>query len=143
MSKRVLVPISTGFEEIEAITVVDILKRAGAEVVVAGVDGDQVTGRSNVTVIPDADLDTALAQGKYDLIVSNPPFHRGLRTDLGRARNLFEEAGRHLNGRGRLVVVVQTSLKLLPTLRECAGSVRTLAEDSRYRVLEAQDFGVR
>lgn len=69
MSKRVLVPISTGFEEIEAVTVIDILKRAGAEVVVAGVDSDRVTGRSRITVIPDMSLDDALAAEPYDLIV--------------------------------------------------------------------------
>jgi protein deglycase len=69
MTKRVLVPISKGFEEIEAVTVIDILKRAGAEVVVAGVDGDTVTGRSAITVIPDMPLDAALAGDAYDLIV--------------------------------------------------------------------------
>lgn len=69
MTKRVLIPISKGFEEIEAITIVDILRRAGAIVVVAGVDGDEVMGRSSVTVIPDATLDTALAHGPYDLMV--------------------------------------------------------------------------
>ncbi len=70
MSKRVLVPIAEGFEEIEAFTVVDILRRAGAEVVVAGVGGQpQVVGRSQVSVIPDEDIETALAKAPYDMIV--------------------------------------------------------------------------
>jgi 4-methyl-5(b-hydroxyethyl)-thiazole monophosphate biosynthesis len=69
MSKRVLVPISKGFEEIEAVTIIDILRRAGAEVTVAGLDGDEVTGRSAITVIPDTSLDDALANGPYDLMV--------------------------------------------------------------------------
>jgi 4-methyl-5(b-hydroxyethyl)-thiazole monophosphate biosynthesis len=69
MSKRVIVPISKGFEEIEAVTVIDVLRRAGAEVVVAGVDGDVVTGRSNIPVIPDMSLDEALEKGPYDLMV--------------------------------------------------------------------------
>lgn len=69
MTKRVLVPISTGFEEIEALTVVDILNRAGAHVVIAGLGDGPVTGRSKITVIPDMDLDAALEKGPYDLVV--------------------------------------------------------------------------
>ncbi len=69
MSKRVLVPISTGFEEIEALTVVDILNRAGATVVLAGLVSGPVTGRSKITVVPDMDLDAALAAASYDLVV--------------------------------------------------------------------------
>jgi 4-methyl-5(b-hydroxyethyl)-thiazole monophosphate biosynthesis len=69
MNKRVLVPIATGFEEIETFTVVDILRRAGAEVVLAGVEGEKlVIGRSNVSVIPDVSLDDALKTGAFDLI---------------------------------------------------------------------------
>ena len=37
--KKVLVPIAPGFEEIETITIVDILRRAGARVILAGTVG--------------------------------------------------------------------------------------------------------
>lgn len=69
MTKWVLVPISTGFEEIEALTVVDILNRAGASVVLAGLIPGPVTGRSKITVVPDMDLDAALEKGPYDMVV--------------------------------------------------------------------------
>ncbi|HUT77708.1 MAG TPA: DJ-1 family glyoxalase III [Polyangia bacterium] len=70
MPKRVLVPLAVGFEELEAVAVIDILRRAGAEVVVAGLaDRGPVTGRSSVAVLPDTDLDSALAGGSFDAIV--------------------------------------------------------------------------
>ena len=42
-AKRVLVPIADGTEEIEVVTVVDVLRRAGAEVVLASVEDDDRT----------------------------------------------------------------------------------------------------
>lgn len=38
MGKKVLVPVAQGIEEMEAVTIIDVLRRAGAEVVVASVD---------------------------------------------------------------------------------------------------------
>ena len=38
MEKKVLVPVAQGTEEMEAITIVDVLRRAGAEVTIASVD---------------------------------------------------------------------------------------------------------
>jgi putative intracellular protease/amidase len=41
---KVLVPLFTGFEEIEAITIIDILRRAEVEVVTAGLSPNPVMG---------------------------------------------------------------------------------------------------
>ncbi len=54
--KRVLCILENGFEEIEAITPVDLLRRAGVEVVMAGVSGLEVTGKCGITVFANAKL---------------------------------------------------------------------------------------
>jgi len=66
--KRVLIPLATGFEEIEALAVVDILRRAGAEVVMAGTVDGPIKGRNNIRVLADKGLDEALEEG-FDMIV--------------------------------------------------------------------------
>lgn len=54
MSKRVLVPIATGSEEMEAVITIDVLRRAGAEVVVASVEPSlQVQCSRGVQIVAD------------------------------------------------------------------------------------------
>jgi 4-methyl-5(b-hydroxyethyl)-thiazole monophosphate biosynthesis len=52
--KRVLCILETGFEEIEAITPVDLLRRAGVEVVMVGVSSREVVGKCGIRVTADA-----------------------------------------------------------------------------------------
>ncbi len=66
--KRVLVPLAPGFEEIEALAVVDILRRAGATVVLAGTVDGEIEGRSSIKVVPDALLETVM-EDEFDMIV--------------------------------------------------------------------------
>ena len=54
--KRVLVPVADGTEEIEAVTVVDVLVRAGASVTVASVGERQVTASRGVKLVADTGI---------------------------------------------------------------------------------------
>lgn len=65
---RVLVPLAEGFEDLEAITIADLLRRAQIEVVTAGLKPGPVRGSRGTLVIPDTDLDQAL-QEQFDMMV--------------------------------------------------------------------------
>ncbi|HEA26135.1 MAG TPA: DJ-1/PfpI family protein [Ectothiorhodospiraceae bacterium] len=64
----VLVPLAPGFEELEAITIIDLLVRAGIEVVSAGLVPGPVKASRGVVVTPDMALDEALKQ-TFDMVV--------------------------------------------------------------------------
>ena len=69
--KRVLVPIATGSEEIETACIVDVLRRAGADVVLASASGEEleVTMSRNMVFKADCSLTEELATQKtFDLI---------------------------------------------------------------------------
>lgn len=54
---KVLIPLAEGFEEIEASTSIDVLRRAGFEVVTAGIPGTWVTGSGKVRVMADRKME--------------------------------------------------------------------------------------
>ncbi len=73
MNPRVLVPVSDGSEEIEAVSVVDVLRRAEVDVTVARVpvgpdDGLQLTASRGVHLVADVLLDACVDQD-WDAIV--------------------------------------------------------------------------
>jgi 4-methyl-5(b-hydroxyethyl)-thiazole monophosphate biosynthesis len=55
-TKRILVALADGFEEIEAVAPVDVLKRLEFEVVLAGLDSELVRGSHNIYLKADAKL---------------------------------------------------------------------------------------
>ncbi|MBI1978359.1 MAG: DJ-1/PfpI family protein [Candidatus Omnitrophica bacterium] len=57
MAKKVLVILADGFEEIEAVTPIDVLRRAGVEVILAGLSGKVVTGAHGIKFQTDVTLD--------------------------------------------------------------------------------------
>jgi protein deglycase len=65
---KVLVPLADGFEELEAITIIDLLRRAGFEVISAGLNDQPVTASRKNVIIPDTSIDKVMDQA-FDLIV--------------------------------------------------------------------------
>lgn len=69
MSKKVLVPIAEGFEEIEAVSIIDVLRRAGIDVLVRSLDENlEVKGANGITIKADAPIGN-LAADEIDMIV--------------------------------------------------------------------------
>lgn len=64
----VLVPLAQGCEELEAVTIIDLMVRAEIDVVSAGLQDGPVRCSRGVVITPDTDLDMAL-QRDYDMIV--------------------------------------------------------------------------
>jgi 4-methyl-5(b-hydroxyethyl)-thiazole monophosphate biosynthesis len=91
MSKRVLCLLVDGFEEIETLAPVDLLRRAGADVVLASITGNlQVKGRSNITIIADTLLENTAPQSFDLLLIPGGPGVKAMRAD-GRAARLARE----------------------------------------------------
>ena len=66
---RVIVPLATGFEEVEALTVVDVLRRAEVEVITAAVGGQQmVTGKHGIPVMADRQLGEVVTE-HFEMVV--------------------------------------------------------------------------
>ena len=95
---RVLVPLADGFEEIEAVAIVDLLRRADIEVHTASLGDREVTGSHGITVVADASLDEVNA-GVYDMIVlpGGMPGTAHLKSDprVTRLLRQFAESGRY------------------------------------------------
>ena len=65
---KVLVPLAEGCEELEAVTVIDLLRRANITVVTAGLEAGPVRASRGVVLVADKTLDEAL-QDDYDMVV--------------------------------------------------------------------------
>jgi 4-methyl-5(b-hydroxyethyl)-thiazole monophosphate biosynthesis len=65
---HVLVPLAQGCEELEAITITDLLTRAGIEVTTCGLNDQPVKASRGITIIPDTSIDK-IQNMSFDLIV--------------------------------------------------------------------------
>src|SRR5437870_13629186 len=101
--KRVVIPLAHGFEEIETVTVVDILRRAGISLRIAGAEGGHppaaVEERTGIKLVPDMSIDEVEATD-FDMIVL-PGGLKGTQTHtkdprVARLLPLFQEGKRYI-----------------------------------------------
>lgn len=72
--------------------------------------------------------------GTYDVIVTNPPFHAGVRTTSAVAIRMIEGAPAHLESGGEMWLVANRFLDYLTPLREAFARVDVVHEDNKFRV---------
>jgi len=106
---RVLVPLAQGCEELEAITITDLLVRAGIEVTTAGLDDLPVIASRGTQIIPDTNIETVKGE-IYDLIVlpGGLPGADHLRDDA-RVQTLLQEHAKN----NKLVAAICAAPKAL------------------------------
>lgn len=83
MKKRALCLLIDGFEEIEAVTPIDLMRRAGIEVVTASLSGTLLArGRSGILIHADQILDESIRAEDFDLLlIPGGPGVTGMRRD--------------------------------------------------------------
>jgi len=88
---KVTIILADGFEEVEAMAVVDVLRRAEIEVVIAGLNEGPVSSARNVRVIPDTGIDEIKSED-FDMIVlpGGQPGSDNLNAD-GRVKKLIQD----------------------------------------------------
>lgn len=116
-----LVPLAEGFEEIEAVTIIDVLRRAGVEVRVAGLVPGPVRGSHGITLATDCGLDEVDAAALRMLVLPG---------GMPGAKNLAEDARvlalvRALEASGRTVAAICAAPLVLAAARVLTGRKAT------------------
>ncbi|WP_165855381.1 class I SAM-dependent methyltransferase [Marinobacter sp. JSM 1782161] len=79
----------------------------------------------------------AAVEDSYRLLVSNPPFHSGVRTDTSMTEAFLRDAARHLLPGGELRIVANSFLPYPELIERHVGPCETLGEDKRFSVYRA------
>lgn len=102
--------LADGFEEVEAIAPVDMLRRAGVEVKTVGVTGEVIDGRHGIKVIPDIDIEDITLDESLEAVI--------LPGGLPGATNLEESNGvqkaiDYANEKGKYVCAICAAPQIL------------------------------
>ncbi len=84
-----------------------------------------------------SDCGSAILDRRFDVVITNPPFHQDLGVDYEVACQFVRDAARVLCTGGRLFLVANRFLRYGDLIRETFGNVATAYADGRYHVLTA------
>lgn len=73
-------------------------------------------------------------EGRYAGVVTNPPFHTGIRTDTSMTEQFLRGVAKHLEPGGELRLVANTFLPYEALIRRHVGQVKAIASDRRFTV---------
>jgi 16S rRNA (guanine1207-N2)-methyltransferase len=107
---------------------------ADAEAVRSATTSAQNAGLTNCVAMT-SDIASAVFDRRFDVVVTNPPFHIGKATNLTVPAQFMRDAKAVLVPGGRLFVVANRTLPYEPIMMELFGNMRTLHNGRRFKVL--------
>jgi 16S rRNA (guanine1207-N2)-methyltransferase len=94
----------------------------------------------NVSIFT-GDLLDPIGSNKYDLILSNPPFHAGQGVDYQIAKAMIRQAYHALNTGGRIIIVANRFIRYDHQIQQVFGNISYLAETGKFHVLSGVKSG--
>jgi DJ-1 family protein len=131
---RALIPVTDGVEEMEAVIVIDTLRRAQWDVVCAGMNPGMVTASRGVRIVPDTSFDR-LDPSTFDAIIV-PGGSKGVERLLREKR--LREAIRHLHRAGKIVAAICAGPLVLQRAGVLSGKKATCHPDLAAKMTRAQ-----
>ncbi|QPC81531.1 class I SAM-dependent methyltransferase [Phototrophicus methaneseepsis] len=84
-----------------------------------------------------SDVYSALSDERFDIILSNPPFHEKFDINANVAHRILKEAKAHLTKRGSVIWVANSFLRYEDVAAEHFRSVEVLAQNGKFTVVQA------
>jgi 16S rRNA (guanine1207-N2)-methyltransferase len=75
-------------------------------------------------------------QERYDFVISNPPFHQGVKTHYAATEQFLSDIKQNLTRYGCITIVANSFLKYLPIMQEAIGKTKTLAINKGFAVYQ-------
>ena len=120
-----------------AFTMVD----ADVEAVRSATRSVRAAGLDNCRVLP-SDVAAAVLGARFDVVVTNPPFHVDKATDLDVPLQFIRDAFDVLTDGGRLFLVANRTLPYERPIYQRFGNIATVVDGRRFKVLMATRSGV-
>lgn len=78
--------------------------------------------------------------GTFDLIVSNPPFHKGITTDYTFIESFARDAKKHLAKSGEIYIVANSFLAYEKILGKHVGPTETIVDNGKFKILRVKSL---
>lgn len=133
---KILVPLANGFEEIEAVNVIDILRRGDVDVVTAGLTEGLVEGSHKIKMLPDTTLDKIDYQDFDGLVLPGgaPGF-----VNLGNDERILKMA-QEMDAAGKVVAAICAAPSVLIKAGVLQGRKATVSPSGKAQVEACANF---
>lgn len=77
-------------------------------------------------------------EGKFQHIVSNPPFHQGIKTSYQATENFLQSISTHMKSHADITLVANSFLQYLPIMKQYIGKTNTLINSQGFNIYYCQ-----